>query len=325
VPASDLFNENSDFELGYCMEFLLQTLKSRRGFNADEYTKKLNTLGSSLVVVQSGSIVKVHIHTKEPGPIIEYSQSFGEFATFKLENMQIQHDELGQKEKIAPKKEHKPIGIIAISNGAGVSELFESFNCDVIIDGGKTMNTSSEQILNALNSLNADRIVVYPNHENMFKAVEQAIALSGLDNVTVMPSRSLMECYYSLAMDNGEENLDSRIRSLMQGCEAVTTVSVTRCAKDCVSNHVTCIKGQYVVLLKGSPIACVKTYEDVVTVLSEKNLLSEFENCIIFKGIDLQNFDEQKMQKLIENANSELEISFVDGQQRVYDLVIGLV
>ena len=320
-----LFNENSDFELGYCMEFLLQTLKSRRPLRIEDYTKNLNLLGSSLVVVQSNSIVKVHVHTKNPAPIITYSQKFGEFVSFKLENMQVQHDELRTKEEAKVKKPHKPLGIIAISNGTGVAELFESFNCDVVIDGGKTMNTSSEEILNALQSISADKIVIYPNHENIFKAAQQAVSISKLDNVVIMPSKSVMECYYSLAMDNGEDNLDSRVRSLLQGCEAVTTVSVTKCAKDCVYNQVTCIKGQYVVLLKGSPIACVKTYEDIVTVLSEKNLLSDFENCIIFTGMDLQNFNEQQMQKLIEKANSQLEISFVDGQQRVYDLVIGLV
>lgn len=322
------FNENSKFELGYCMEFLLQTLNSRKPLNLDEYKKTLGAMGESLVAVQNQSIVKVHIHTKDPSPIISYSQVFGEFITFKLENMQIQHDELRAKEaeKAAPeKKPHKPIGTIAISNGEGIYELFESFECDVIIDGGKTMNTSAEEILNALKSISADKILIYPNHENIFKAAEQAVAISNLENVVIMPSKSVIECYYSLAMDNGDSDIDNRLLSLTEGCNAVTSVSVTQCVKDCVCNNIICVKGQYVVLLDGTPIACVKSYADVINILKDNSLLNGKEACVIFTGLDAKNFDEQDIQKLIETANPQMEIAFLDGKQRVYDLIIGLV
>ena len=322
---TSLFNEKSEFELGYCMEFLLQTLNSRKALDIDDYIKNLSTMGSSLAVVQSQSVVKVHIHTKEPSPVIAYSQSFGEFITFKLENMQIQHDELKKEEEAAPKV-HKPVGIIAITNGEGVSELFESFDCDVIIDGGRTMNTSAEEILSAMQSISADKILLYPNHENIFKAAEQALSLSGLENVVIMPSRSVMQCYYSLAMDNGDDSdLDGRVASLVDGCNAVTTVSVTQCVKDCVCNDVVCVKGQYVVLLGSSPIACVETYEDVVDVLCKKSLLSEKETCIIFTGMDVKDLDADRMQSLIEAAYPQMAVAYADGRQRIYDLIIGLV
>lgn len=320
------FNENSDFELGYCMEFLLQTLKGRAAFDIEDYIAHLNTLGTSLVAVQNGSVVKVHIHTKEPSPVMAYSQRFGEFVSFKLDNMQAQQDALLADRSERPAGEHKPIGVIAISNGPGIRELFESFECDAVIDGGKTMNTSAKEILSALQGICADRILLYPNHENIFKAAEQAVSISGLDNVTVMPSRSVMECYYSLAMDNGDNaDLDNRVRSLLEGCRAVTAVSVTRCVKDCVCNNIVCTKGQYVVLLDGSPIACVEAYDDVIRVLKEQSLLEDKENCIVFTGADAAGLDEQHMQGLIEAENPRLEIAFVDGQQRIYDLIIGLV
>ncbi len=308
------------------MEFLLQTLRGKSALNIDDYTEKLNEMGTSLVAIQNQSIVKVHIHTKEPSPIIAYSQNFGEFISFKLENMQIQHDELIAKEEVQVAREHKPIGIITISNGNGASELFESFGCDVIIDGGKTMNTSSEEILNSLRSISADKILLYPNHENIFKAAEQAVSLSRMDNVIIMPSKSVIECYYSLAMDNGDNSdLESRINSLLEGCNAVTTISVTQCAKDCVCNNIICAKGQYVILLGGAPIACVGTYDEVIGVLKEHSLLSNKENCIIFVGMNMNDFDEKHMQSLIEGVNPQLEITFMNGQQYVYDLIIGLV
>ena len=320
-----LFNENSTFELGYCMEFLLQTLKSRRSLEINDYIKELNSMGTSLVVVQNQSIVRVHIHTKDPSPIISYSKNFGEFISFKLENMQVQHDELMAKEE-KPTTEHKPLGLIAISNGSGVSELFESFDCDVVIDGGKTMNTSSEEILNALRSISADKIILYPNHENIFKAAEQAVAISRLENVVIMPSKSVIECYYSLAMDNGDNsNLDNRINSLIEGCNAVTTISVTQCVKDCVCNNIICAKGQYVVLLGGATIACVASYDEVINILMEHSLLDNKENCIILTGLDTNNFNKEHIQSLIQGINSQLDVAFVEGKQRVYDLIIGLV
>lgn len=321
------FNESSVFEFGYCMEFLLQTMKSKRRLNIDEYTRELGSLGSSLVVVQSNTVVRVHVHTMDPAPIIDYSRNFGEFISFKLENMQLQHDELLANEKAAPQaKAHKPLGIIAISNGSGVSELFESFECDAVIDGGKTMNTSSEEILNALSSISADRILVYPNHENIFKAAEQAVSISQMDNVVIMPSRSVMECYYSLAMDNGDNSdLDGRIASLTEGCNAITTASVTQCVKDCVCNGIKCTKGDYVVLLDGAPVACVRSYDEAITTLCERGLFADKENCIIFTGADIVDFDEEYMRSLIADHSPSMEIAFADGRQRVYDLIIGLV
>ena len=127
-------------------------------------------------------------------------------------------------------------------------------------------------------------------------------------------------------MDNGDNSdLNSRINSMIEGCNAVTTISVTQCAKDCVCNNIICTKGQYVVLLGGAPIACVETYDEVMHVLNEHCLLSNKEICIIFTGVDMGNFDEEHMQSIIEGLNPQLEVAFVNGQQRIYDLIIGLV
>ena len=148
-------------------------------------------------------------------------------------------------------------------------------------------------------TISSDKILIYPNHENIFKAAEQATAISGLDNVVIMPSKSVMECYYSLAMDNGDSSdLDNRISSLIEGCNAVTSILVTQCVKDCICNNVTCVKGQYVVLYKSLPIACVEACEDVVNILREHSFLSDKENCIIFTGKDIINFDEENMRRL---------------------------
>jgi dihydroxyacetone kinase-like predicted kinase len=322
----NLFNSDSIFEVGYCMEFLLQLLKCRQAFRLDEYIKALQTAGDSLVCVQNDEIVKVHIHTKTPAIIIEESQRYGEFRTFKLENMQIQCDEMMSSIAVSKNAEHKQIAIIAISNGDGIKELFDSFGCDVVIDGGKTMNTSAKEILNALQSVSADKILLFPNHENIVKAAEQAIILSKLDNVVIMPSRNVMECYYALAMDIGDgEDADERVQAMEEGCKGIQTFEVTQCVKDCVCNGVVCAKGEYVVLEKGKPIACVKDYYQILDVLAEKSVFQTAENCMIFTGACLEEFDESRYEQAIKEKYPDVEVSYMDGQQRIYDLIFGVI
>lgn len=320
------FNSSSTFEVGYCMEFLLQLLNCRKAFHLDEYIESLKTAGDSLVCVKNDEIVKVHIHTKTPSKIIDESQKFGEFISFKLENMQIQCNEMMESIAVAKAVEHKKLAIIAISNGDGIKELFDSFGCDVVIDGGKTMNTSAKEILGALQSVSADKIVLFPNHENIVKVAEQAVKLSKLDNVIIMPSKNVMECYYALAMDICDsEETDERTQAMEDGCKSIKTFQVTQCVKSCVCNGVVCTEGEYVILEKGNPIASVKDYAEIIDVLESKKALQDSENCMIFVGENAKDFDSNAYEKQLKDKFAGLEVAFIDGKQRIYDLIIGAV
>lgn len=318
------FNSSSSFDVGYCMEFLLQLLKYRQPFEIDNYISALQNMGDSLVCVQNDEIIKVHIHTKSPARIIEESQRYGEFRTFKLENMQIQCNEVLNSVAVNKEVVHKDVAIIAISNGDGIKELFDSFGCDVVIDGGKTMNTSAEEILNALKSVSADKIVLFPNHVNIVKAAEQAVRLSNLDNVVIMPSKNVMECYYAFAMDYSED-VEERIQSMQESCQAVRTFEITQCVKDCVCNGIVCAKGDYVIIEKGDPIACVKDYYEIIDCLKNKQVFETVENCMIFTGSTLKELDLAQYEQALREKFPSLEVFFVDGQQRIYDLIIGVV
>ncbi len=318
------FNSSSSFDVGYCMEFLLQLLEYRQPFKIDNYISALQNMGDSLVCVQNDEIIKVHIHTKSPARIIEESQRYGEFRTFKLENMQIQCNEVLNSVAVNKEVVHKDVAIIAISNGDGIKELFDSFGCDVVIDGGKTMNTSAEEILNALKSVSADKIVLFPNHVNIVKAAEQAVRLSNLDNVVIMPSKNVMECYYAFAMDYSED-VEERIQSMQESCQAVRTFEITQCVKDCVCNGIVCAKGDYVIIEKGDPIACVKDYYEIIDCLKNKQVFETVENCMIFTGSTLKELDLAQYEQALREKFPSLEVFFVDGQQRIYDLIIGVV
>ncbi len=320
------FNSSSSFEVGYCMEFLLQLLNCRQSFNLDDYIQVLKTMGDSLVCVQNDEIIKVHIHTKFPSRIIDESQKFGEFTSFKLENMQIQCDEMMNSIAVTKDVVHKKLAIIAISNGEGIKDLLDSFGCDVVIDGGKTMNTSSEEILNALRSVSADKIVLFPNHENIVKAAEQAVKLSNLDNIVIMPSKNVMECYYALAMDfTDEEDVLERVKSMQEACGLIQTFQITQCVKSCVCNGVVCTKGEYVILNKGAPIACAKNYNQIIEVLESKQVFKDAESCLVFTGLDINDLDLCQYEQFVKEKLAGIDVSFMDGKQRIYDLIVGVI
>lgn len=319
------FNSSSSFNVGYCMEFLLQLLKSRNSFVLNDFIKSIQLFGDSVVCVQNDEIIKVHIHTKTPSKIIEESQKYGEFISFKLENMQVQCEDMMRKKEESQNKVRKELAIIAISNGEGIKDLFNSFNCDVVIDGGKTMNTSAAEILNALNSVSAEKIVLFPNHENIIKAAEQAVRLSNLDNVVIIPSKNVMECYFALAMDFADEcDINERIKEMEKNCDEIHTFQITECVKNCVCNSVICKKGDFVVLEKGDPVACVENYNQVLEVFDSLKVFEDAENCIIFTGIDANDFDATQYEKMIQEKFKGVTVSFIDGQQKIYNLIIGV-
>ena len=234
-PAIDFsaFNENSVFDYGYCTEFILQLLVSKgkiEDFSIDEFTNWMLAHGESLVCFQSGTIVKVHIHTKKPYEVIEYAQRFGEFVTFKLENMALQHNEIIKNEE-KRQQERKKVAVIAIAQGDGIIDLFsEQLHTDMVINGGTTMNTSVSEMIDAFKYVNAEEIILLPNETNMIKAAEQAAELFKDSKVYVVPTHNIQEGYAALNMHGGDEaNGQEVYENLKMGAESILPLTVFLC------------------------------------------------------------------------------------------------
>jgi DAK2 domain fusion protein YloV len=322
----ELFNENSAFEDGYCMEFILQLMnadKYNRHFRISSFIEDLKLYGNSIVAVQDGKRVKVHIHTLIPAKIITLAQEFGEFLTFKLENMQVQHNE--HDKELIPKK-HKALAKIAVVNGSGMKKLYKGLGCDIVIDGGTTMNTSSQEFVDAFAQLDADRIVVFPNNPNIILAAEQAVKLVEAKNITVLPSKSIAEGYFAIAMDVPiSDDLDFRISEMKVGLDNTVTLSQTAASRDYAFHEISCKKGDEILLIDNK-LVCVNS-DPVQAVLDGFDTIEDIddrETCVIFRGEAAS--DEQ--QETLEDALSEryplLEIEFVDGGQVIYPWIIGL-
>ena len=323
----DLFNENSAFVDGYCMEFILQLMKDAKynpHFRISAFIEDLKLYGNSIVAVQDGTRVKVHIHTHIPAKIITLAQEFGEFLTFKLENMQVQHNE--HDRELTVTKKHKPLAVVAVVNGEGTKKLFSEFGCDVVIDGGATMNTSSQEFIDAFAQIDADAVAVLPNNPNIILAAEQAVSLYGADNITVLPSRSVAEGYFAIAMDERySDDTEYRLREMRKGLENTVTLCETTASRDYAYHEISCKKGEQIALVDGK-IVCVNDDWKQATVdgLGTVEDIDDREACIVFRGEGIAEELEDELREAIEERFPLLEVEFVDGGQSVYHWVIGL-
>lgn len=323
----DLFNENSAFIDGYCMEFILQLMndgKYDQHFRISAFIEDLKLYGNSIVAVQDGKRVKVHIHTMIPAKIITLAQEFGEFLTFKLENMQVQHNE--HDKELKAKKKHKRLATVAVVNGEGMKRLFADLGCDVVIDGGSMMNTSSQEFIDAFASLDADAVVVLPNNPNIILAAEQAVQLYGADNITVLPSSSVAEGYFAIAMDvSTGDDVDFRIREMRSGLKNTLTLCETTASRDYAYHEISCKKGEEI-LLVNNKIVCVNSdwKQALLDGFATVEDIGDRETCVIFRGEGVPQEQEEELLTAIEERYPLLEVEFVDGGQSVYHWIVGL-
>lgn len=323
----DAFNENSPFDYGYCMEFILQLMANKKytqRFILEEFVEDLKHYGDSLVVTQNGRRVKVHIHTFRPAKIITACQEFGEFLTFKLENMQLQHNE--HREKLAGRREHKTLAVVAVADGAGTQNVFRELGCDCVLDGGPTMNTSSREFVDAFSRLDADAIVVLPNNKNIVRAAEQAVTLSGAENIHVIPTASVAEGYCALSMDIPDsDDVQNRLRQMRSGASSILTLSVTTATRDYTHGELVCKAGQKVAILQDTPVAAAA---DEISALTEGlrriDELSDKECCVVFLGKDAPDADEDAITRAVSALAPCLELTFFRGEQSLYRWILGV-
>lgn len=322
-----LFNEDSVFEDGYCMEFILQLLRDPRytqRFRVDRYIEELSDHGGSLVVVQDGKRVKVHIHTLRPAKVIALSQDYGEFLTFKLENMQVQHNE--HTRKVRKDRKHVPLEVIAVVNGEGMGEIFTGVGCSLVLDGGASMNTSAQEFVDAFRQTDADRVVVLPNNKNSVLAARQAAMLSDAKNVTVIPTGSVVEGYFALAMDVADsDDLDFRLRQMTAGAENVVTLAQATAARHSAHNGIECAPGDEIALIGDEVVAVSDDWLDVLMKgFAAVPDMEEREGCVIFRGYGVEPAREEELRVRLGEAYPLLEVDILDGGQGIFPWLIGI-
>ena len=322
-----LFNEKSNLDYGYCTEFLLQLLSSKiniKKFNIDDFIAYLRERGNSIVCFQSGTIVKVHIHTKKPYQVIEYAQQFGEFITFKMENMALQHNNVIAKEN-ERKKERKKVGIVTIAQGEGIIELFKELGADVVLNGGTTMNTSTAEMIDAFKQANADTIILLPNESNILLAAKQAKELYKDSEIRLIETKNIPQGYSALSMLMISDNPDEVYSSLIDGVNSVLSGFVAQSSRESTIQGKISNKGSYIEGIDDKLISFKDNRKDaVLDLLSHISDIKDKQVLFLIKSKDVPDSEAEETVNEINKLYPHMEVGLIDGKQEVYDYLIGV-
>ena len=337
APDLDLFTEDSVMEFGYCTEFLLRLQKCKtdmESFELSTIKDYLETVGNSIVALQNGTIVKVHVHTMEPGKVLNYCQQFGEFLTLKIENMSLQHNGVKAAEehksddiKPAPEKsDRKKFGIVAVASGDGLKNTFSEFGADVVIDGGQTMNPSSDDFIRAFDKVNAEVCFVFPDNSNIILAARQAAELYKDSEIRVIESKNIGEGYAALSMidfTSGDKDvIEQNFKDAMTG---ITTGMISRSVRDARVGKVDVKKDKFIGISGKKIIAAADSKIDAALITADELLNGDAENCefiVAIYGKKSYNDEIEMLKEQMEKKHPSLEFYGIYGGQDVYDLIL---
>ena len=321
TPAVDVsaFSEDSVLEFGYCTEFLLRLQRCKvdlESFDESVIKQWLESIGDSLVFFRDGSIIKVHVHTKDPGAVLTKCRQWGEFLTVKVENMTLQHHENHMDQRF--KREAKALGVVTVAAGKGLTDTFKEMGADYVIEGGQTMNPSVERFLEAFDAASAQTILVFPNNSNIILTANQAASLYDKSKVVVIPTKTISEGYYALANLDTELPVEELSAALEEAAASVSTGMVSRAIRDTEIART----GEYVgfsgkELLCGSP-----SRPDAVKELAVKLDAGNADIFIIFKGNDSPSDEAEALKSELEKQFPRTEVILLDGGQPVYDYIL---
>ena len=342
-------DENND-EFGYCTEFIMRLGPDsvKRPFQKNRFTSVLNSHGNSLVVVQDEDIVKVHVHTLNPGNILSYAQNFGEFVKLKIENMTEQHNEIllnemnknndeksaAAKLKEAPlsapkeKKETplKEYALIATSSGKGIDEYFKEIGVDEIVSGGQTMNPSTNDFLEKIEKVHAKTVYLFPNNGNIILAANQARdVLEGKVEVVVIPTKTIMQGI--VASMNFNPEFDSKINAeeMTNAIDTVKSGSVTFSIKDTEIDGVKVKKDEYMAIKESKNI--ISSHKNKFDALKDlvKHLIDEDSSILtILVGNDINDKELKRIEDYYNKEYKNIDCDIKRGDQPVYSFIVGV-
>ncbi len=330
APDLSGFTADSVMEFGYCTEFLLQLQNSKvdaETFPAVTVANELAAMGGeSIVCFKTGTVIKVHVHTMTPGSILAHCQKYGEFLTLKVENMALQHSEAKAENRFVPEKpkkqEHKAFGVVAVAAGAGIKETFLSLGADVIVEGGQTMNPSSEDFLAAFDEVNADTIYVLPNNSNIVLTARQAADLYSKADIRVLNSKTVGDGYAALTMldfESGDADLiEENLNEAMSG---VITAMVTQSVRDSHLGGLDIAKNDYIGFAGKEMLADAKTVAGAACALLGAVDMTDREVIIAICGKDASAADMDTVRDFVKKTYPRIELFEIDGAQDIYHFI----
>jgi len=313
---------DGDIKFGYCTEFIIE--KDNKDASSKSFSEKFSKKGDSMVVVDDETIIKVHIHTNNPGFVIEEALKLGALINIKIDNMRYQHNELSETAApAAPKEPPAPYGFAAVAAGEGMEALFRDMGANEVILGGQTMNPSTDDILEAVNKINAETVYVLPNNKNIIMAAEQVDALTD-KNVVVIPTRSIPEGISALLAFTPDVDCDENKEVMTEAASLVKTGNVTYAVREFNLNGETLPEGK-IIGLTGKNILAAG--DDPATVAKEllSGMVDENSAIInVFYGEDVADSDAEALQAYLEETYPDCDILVHNGKQPLYYYIVSV-
>lgn len=315
----DAFTEDSVLEFGYCTEFLLRLQRSK--VDPDSFDERviadwLAAHGDSLVFFRDGTLIKVHVHTRTPGEILNHCQQWGEFLTLKIENMTLQHHENHMDERFRSRT--KALGVVTVAAGDGLQKAFREMGADVVIAGGQTMNPPVEDFLQAFDRIAAETILVFPNNSNILLSARQAAALYDKARIEVIPTRSLGEGYYALASLDSSAPADEIVPALTEAIGETVTGFVSRAIRDTQAGAA----GDYLGIC-GKDIRCGSPERRTALLDLARSLdTGAHDLALLFAGGDVPADEAAAAADALSKAFPRTETTLIEGGQPVYDYIL---
>lgn len=313
-----------DITYGYCTEIMVHIGEGEtveKEFDYDEFRNYLNDLGDSLLVVADDEIIKVHVHTERPGEVMNYGQKYGSLMKIKVDNMREQHSALSGEE--TQKATEKDFAVVAIAPGEGLKELFESLGVDYVLQGGQTMNPSTEDIVKAMESVPAKQYIILPNNKNIFMAAEQATEVIEA-KAAVVPTRTIQQGLTAMLGYNPSHDLETNSESMTDEIELVKSGQVTFAVRDTELNGLTIKKDDFMGIIDGDIKVTAPELFDVTLKTIKAMLDDESEIVTVLIGEEGSEEEAAEIADFMEENYPDIEIEIHQGDQPVYPYLISV-
>lgn len=329
----------SEIKFGYCTEFIILLNKPFNVKQEIDFKSFLESIGDSIVVVADDEIVKVHVHTNDPGLAFQRALKYGQLSNMKVDNMRLEHNERviqfeeGKAQSAENVKadnepqaneEAKEFGFIAVSAGSGICEIFKSIGVDHIIEGGQTMNPSTEDMMNAISKVNAKNVYILPNNKNIIMAANQARDLEEEKKVVVIPSTTIPQGISAMINYMAESSVDENTENMIEGTKSVKTGQVTYAVRDTEIDDKTIKKGDYMGIGDKGILSVGPDRDAVIKEMVAEMVDDDSSVITIYYGEDVKEDDAEAIKSALEEAYEDIEVELQNGGQPIYYYIISV-
>ena len=330
VMSKPISAEESDIKFGYCTEFIIMLEKEFPEKEERAFKEYLLSIGDSLVVVADDEIVKVHVHTNAPGDAIQRALTYGQLSNMKIDNMRLEHHErlIKDAEKVAAQQAkaepEKEVGFISVSVGDGMGEIFRELGADYLIEGGQTMNPSTEDVLQAISHVNAKNIFIFPNNKNIILAANQARDLTEDKNIIVIPTKTIPQGITALISYVPDKTVEQNTEEMLEAMTHVKTGQVTYAVRDTKIDDKEIRQGDIMGIGDKGILAVGQGIEDI-TVETLKEMVDEDTEIIsIYYGADVTEEDAEQLCERLEELYPDFDVEINQGGQPIYYYVVSV-